>query len=136
MWDFNWIAIVLAALAGFLVGGLWYGPLFSKAWVRETGLSEEQLKASNKPMIFGTTFVLNLFSSYILAHVFRTYGDPGISLSVMIAGGIALGFILPAIAINYLFSLKSVKLFMIDGGYWLLIYSLMGAIFGAFSANA
>jgi len=132
MWDFNWIAVVAAALAGFLVGGIWYGPLFSKAWVAEVGLTDEQLAASNKPLIFGTTFVLNLFSAYILAHVLRTYGDPPLSLSVMIAAGIALGFIVPAIAVNYLFSLKSLKLFLIDGGYWLVAYSLMGAIFGAF----
>lgn len=134
MWDLNWIAIILAALAGFLVGGVWYGPLFAKAWVAALGKTEEELKAgANMPMIFGLTFVLNLFSAFILAHVLKTYGDPAIGLSVMIAGGIALGFVLPAFAVNYLFSRGSLKLFMIDGGYWLVVYSLMGAIFGAFA---
>lgn len=133
MWDLNWVAIILAALAGFLIGGIWYGPLFGKTWQVEAGLSDERIKGSNMVMIFGLTFLLNFFSSFILAHVLRTYGDPGMSLSIMIAGGLALGFIVPAIGVNYLFSRKSRTLFGIDGGYWLLIYCVMGAIFGAFA---
>ena len=134
MWDFNWIAVILAALAGFLVGGLWYGPLFGKAWQAAVGLSDEALKqGANMTRIFGLTFLLNLFSALVLAHVLKTYGNPGLHVSVMVAGGMALGFVLPAFAINYLFSRKSLKLFAIDGGYWLVIYSLMGVIFSLFA---
>lgn len=134
MWDLNWVAVLLAAAAGFGVGGVWYGPLFGKAWQARVGLDDAALKdGANMPMIYGMAFLLNLASSVVLAHVLDTYGDPAIGLSVMIAGGIALGFVVPAIGVNYLFSRKSLGLFMIDGGYWLVIYCVMGALFGAFA---
>jgi len=49
--------------------------------------------------------------------------------TMMISTGIALGFIVPALGTNYLFSRASRKLFLIDAGYWLLFYSAMGAVF-------
>lgn len=123
------LSILVAAVSGFLVGGLWYGPLFGKAWQAARGLSDEAMKNANMPMIFGLTFVLNLFSAFILDHTLSTYGAPGLNLSVMISSGVALGFIVPAIGVNYLFSRQSLRLFMIDAGYWLVIYSVMGVVF-------
>jgi high-affinity Fe2+/Pb2+ permease len=127
--EIHWLAVLVAAVAGFLVGGLWYGPLFGKAWQAARGLSDEALKdGANMPLIFGLTFLLNVVSAFVLDHTLGTYGDPDMSLSLMIAGGIALGFVIPAMGVNYLFSRMSLKLFLIDAGYWLVIYCLMGAI--------
>jgi hypothetical protein len=47
----------------------------------------------------------------------------------MISIGISLGYIIPAIGINYLFSRKSGRLFAIDAGYWLVFYTAMGLVF-------
>ena len=127
--EIHWLSILVAAVSGFLVGGLWYGPLFGKAWQAARGLSDDAMKNANMPMIFGLTFVLNLFSAFILDHTLTTYGSPGLNLSVMISSGVALGFIVPAIGVNYLFSRQSLRLFMIDAGYWLVIYSVMGVVF-------
>ena len=63
MWDINWIAMVLAALAGFLVGGIWYGPLFLKPWQREAGITQEMMAKRNPALVFGGAFLLNLFAS-------------------------------------------------------------------------
>jgi hypothetical protein len=127
--EIHWLAVLAASVAGFLVGGLWYGPLFGKAWQAARGLSDETLKSdANMPLIFGLTFVLNVVSAFVLDHTLGTYGDPDMSLSLMIAGGIALGFVIPAMGVNYLFSRMSLRLFLIDAGYWLVIYCMMGAI--------
>ena len=123
----HWLAVLVAAVAGFVVGGLWYGPLFGKAWMAERGVTPESAKDANMPLIFGTTFVLNLIASFVLDQVFGTYGHPALGLSVMISGGIALAFIVTSIGVNYLFSRMSLKLFLIDAGYWLVIYCVMGA---------
>jgi hypothetical protein len=130
MWDINWIAMVAAALAGFLVGGIWYGPLFLKPWQREAGITQEMMAKRNPAIVFGGAFLLNLLASFILGHVLATYGHPEPGISVMIAGGVALGFIATAFGVNYLFASKSLKLFAIDAGYWIVIYSAMGAIYG------
>jgi len=124
----NWLGILAAAAIGFVVGGLWYGPVFGKAWQAARGISDEALREGfNGPLVFGLVALLNLFSAFILDHVLGTYGAPGLHLSMMISGGLALGFILPAMAVNYLFSRLSLKLYAIDAAYWLVTYTLMGA---------
>ena len=52
--EINWIAVVVAAVGSFLLGGLWYSPaMFGKVWQREAGLTDEQLKNGNMVRIFG-----------------------------------------------------------------------------------
>ncbi|TNE45996.1 MAG: DUF1761 domain-containing protein, partial [Sphingomonadales bacterium] len=53
MFDVNWLAIVLAAAAGFVVGGIWYGPIMGKKWMGAVGLTEDQIKSGNMGMIYG-----------------------------------------------------------------------------------
>lgn len=131
MWDINLIGVIGSALASLAIGGVWYGPMFGKAWQREWQLSDETIKGANMTMIFGGFFALNLFAAYILGHVLATYGGPGVALSAMIGFGTGLGFVATAIGGNYLFARKSIKLFLIDGTYWVLTYTAMGTIFGA-----
>ncbi len=126
--EIHWLAVLAAAIAGFAVGALWYGPVFGKAWMAERGVTQEDAAKANMPLIFGTAFVLNLIASFVLDHVLGTYGAPDLGLSVMIAGGIALGFIATSFGVNYLFSRLSMRLFLIDAGYWLVVYCVMGVV--------
>ena len=71
MFEVNWLAIVLAALAGFVVGGIWYGPVTGKKWTGAVGLTEEQIKQGNMGMIYGGAFLFSLLASWTLA---REYG--------------------------------------------------------------
>lgn len=132
LFDVNWIAVVVAALAGFVVGGIWYGPVMGKRWMGAIGLSEEQIKQGNMAAIYGGAFAFSLLASWTLAHTFHSYAVNDVELSVAVkvvtALGIALGFIVPAIGTNYLFSQKSKTLFFIDAGYWLLFYIAMGLV--------
>lgn len=131
MWDINLIAVALCAVASMALGFVWYGPLFGKAWQAEWGLTDEAIQNANMGKIFGGFIAFNLFAAYILGHVLATYGGPRVSLSAMIGFGVGLGFVATAIGGNYLFARKSMRLFLIDGGYWTLLYTIMGAIFGA-----
>ena len=124
----NLLAILVAAAAGFLVGGLWYGPLFGKAWAAEHGFTEESLKNANMLKIYGLTFAFSVLSAVFLGHLLAFF-DTGPRATMMISTGIALGYIVPAIGTNYLFSRKSGKLFAIDAGYWVVFYAAMGAVF-------
>ena len=124
----NLLAIMVAAAAGFLVGGLWYGPLFGKAWMAEHGFTEESLKNANMLKIYGLTFAFSVLSAVFLGHLLAFF-DTGPRSTMMISTGIALGYIVPAIGTNYLFSRKSGKLFAIDAGYWVIFYAAMGAVF-------
>jgi hypothetical protein len=124
----HWLAVLVAGVSGFAVGGLWYGPLFLKPWLRAEGKTKEQMGSGHPAMVFGLAFLCNLLSAFILDHVFGTYGNPGLSLSLAIAAGVALGFVIPAYGVNYLFAGRKLALFLIDAGYWLVTYLVMGVV--------
>jgi hypothetical protein len=130
MWNVNWLEIIGAALVGFAIGGVWYGPVFGKAWQRLSGLSDETVQSANMAMIFGGTFVLNLLASLMLAHMFSAAGNPGLRISTQMGFGIGFFFVATSIGVNYLFSRKPLKLFFIDAGYWVVAYAAMGLVFG------
>jgi hypothetical protein len=125
----NLLAILVAAACGFLVGGIWYGPLFGKAWQREIGLSDADIAGGNMLKIYGTTFLFSVLSAVFLGHLLAHFGEMSMRSTMMISTGIALGFIVPAIGTNYLFGRKSGKLFAIDAGYWIAFYAAMGLAF-------
>lgn len=122
------LAILVAALSGFLIGGVWYGPLFGKAWQREAGLSQEEMGATNPIKLFGLTFLFSVLSAVFLGHLLG-HVSPAPRITMMISVGIAIGFIIPAFGTNYLFGRKSGTLFAIDAGYWIVFYAAMGAVF-------
>jgi hypothetical protein len=126
----SWVAVLLAAVAGFGLGAIWFVPLFGRAWDREAGLTDAIKQSGNRAAIFGGAFLLYLFMAYIVGHTLATYGNPDLGLSVMIAGGVGLGFVAPAFGISYLFAHRSLKLFLMDAGYWVLTYCAMGVVFG------
>jgi hypothetical protein len=124
----NLLAILAAAATGFLIGGLWYGPLFGKAWMAEHGFTEEQLRRSNMLKIYGLTFAFSVLSAVFLGHLLAFF-DTNTRSTLMISVGISLGYIIPAIGTNYLFSRRSGRLFAIDAGYWIVFYTVMGLVF-------
>ncbi len=130
----NLLAILVAAISGFMVGGIWYGPLFGKAWQREIGLSDDALKNANALKIYGTTFLFSILSAVLLGHMLAHFGEMSLRSTMMISVGVALGFIVPAIGTNYLFGQKSGRLFAIDAGYWIAFYAAMGLVFALLGA--
>ena len=128
--DVNYLAVVLAALAAFVLGGLWYSLLFAKPWAALTGQSEESLKSGNKAIIFGGAFLLNLVAAYVLA---MFVGRMGVPFGAMAGLSVGLCWVAVSLGINYLFERRPLGLWLINGGYFTIQYTAMGAIIGAFS---
>jgi len=120
---------VLAGTAAFFgVGALWYGVLFSKPWQRAAGLSDAQLKSGNMALIFSLTFAFEMLIAMVLWHLIaRT--DPPAFVVMMMAVGFAVGVMIPAVGINYLYLRKPLALFLIDAGHLLVGMAAMGGVF-------
>lgn len=125
----NYLAVIASTVMAFVLGGLWYGPLFGKIWMKEMNFTEEELKKANMAKIFGTAFILNLIISINLAMFLGPKADLGFGLFAGAAAGI--GWVAASIGITYLFGRKSLKLFLVDAGYQAVIYTLTGGILGA-----
>ena len=121
------VAVVIAGLSAFALGGLWYSPLlFVRAWQALTGLSDEALARGNPAMIYGASAVLSL----IAAFVFAMFLGPEPSLALGLGAGVSAGlcWVTASFGINYLFERKSMALFAINGGYHTLQFTLYGLI--------
>ena len=130
--EIHWLAVIVAGVAAFMVGGLWYSVLFGKMWMEARGVTREEIQAKgggNVGPMFAITFALDLVIAFVLDHTLGTYGNPDLSLTLMIAGGIAAGFIIPAVAVNYLYQQATLRHFLIDAGHWLAALLAMGLVF-------
>jgi len=126
----NWIAVLVAGISAFVLGGAWYSPaLFGKAWMKENNLTEEKIKSGNKAKIFGVALLLTLAMAVNLAMYLNS---PNINFQLGLLYGLLSGvWVLCGIAVIGLFEHKSARYIFINGGYWLLALGLMGAILGA-----
>ncbi|MEO6042163.1 MAG: DUF1761 domain-containing protein [Croceibacterium sp.] len=125
----NWLAIGLGTLAFFAVGALWYGPLFSKVWQREAGITERpQGPAIARAM--GLTLLAEFVVVLALGHMFA-FLQPGDHAKMMIATGFGLAIMAPAIGIGYVHQRKSLLLFAIDAGYFIVGMAVVGLVFVA-----
>jgi hypothetical protein len=125
----NWLAVALGTLAFFAIGAIWYSALFGRVWQREVGLSDEQLKSGrNMPLIFGLCLLLEFIVVLTLGHMFA-FLQPNPHQKMMLATGFGLAIMTPAIGINYLYQRKSLKLFLIDAGHFVVGMAVVGMVF-------
>lgn len=127
----NLTAALAAAASAFVLGGIWYGPLFGKAWQGYMGLTDDDIASKGHPaVIMGLAFVLTLVQALMLSALVPA--GSGIETAVIYALVIAIAFVASAFGVNYLFSRHPKALFGIDAGFNVLQFALMGAIIGAF----
>lgn len=127
----NWFAVVAAALASFVVGGVWYSPLlFVKAWKAEIGVSPDA-KASMASMgpQFGGTLVLSVVQAGMFALFLGNSQTPATGAAYGCAAGLC--WVATALGINYLYEGKSLRLWLINGGYNVVTFTLYGLILSA-----
>lgn len=126
--EVNWLAVLAAAISAFLLGGLWYSPaLFMKAWQRGAGLTDEQLKGGNAAKIYGGAFVLSLVAAATFA---MFLGKLPVSVATAYGFCAGLAWVAASFGINYLFERKPLSLWLVNGGYHTLQFTLYGLVLG------
>ena len=123
----HWLAVLAAAVSAFLLGGLWYSKvMFLNPWMRESGAPEQ---AGHPGKVFGTSFVFALIAAIFFAALLgRDAGAYRGALTGAMVGG---AFVAASFGINYAFAQRSMKLWLIDGGYHTVQFILYGLIIGA-----
>jgi hypothetical protein len=125
----NWLAIIVAAVASFAVGGLWYSPvLFGKTWQNLTGITDEKAKSANMLKTFGLSFVLSFFMAATLAMFIGPEATFVTGLCIGSTVGVFLA--MASLGITYLFEQKPTALWLINGGYHAVSLAIMGGILG------
>lgn len=126
--DFNWLAVIAAAVSAFVLGGIWYGPLFKQVWCREAGIDPNSAPPHPK-LTFATAFGCSLLAALMFAIALPPEAGPADGFGAGFVVG--LFFVAMSFGINYAFAQRSVKMWMIDAGYHIAQFSLYGLILGA-----
>lgn len=134
--EINYLAVLICAILSMVIGFVWYGPLFGKKWMEIIGADandvkrrEEMQKAATP--LYIVQFVLSIFQAYVLAHYINGWTDAsGIENALWIWAA----FIIPTVAAASMWNNDSKKIawarFLIQGGYYLLLFIVFGIILG------
>ena len=131
----NWLAVIAAAGAYFVLGAIWFGPVFGKAWVKATGLTDEQIKSGSNVKMLGTAFLMSVVVSFGMAMFFFGFGtDPEnpmtMTIGAMYGATSGLFFVLPTKAMDYVMAQRSNTLIWIESLYHIVAFTLVGIILG------
>ena len=131
----NYWPILIAAIASFAFGAAWYMAL-SRQWMAARGLTEAEVKARTgpSPLPFVISFVALLVMVLMLAGILQHLARGGTAMSIrsgVISGFFLwLGFVITTMAVNHAFQGERRALTLIDGGHWLGVLLIQGAILG------
>jgi hypothetical protein len=125
----NYLAVLAAAVSTFVIGGLWYSPLlFYRPWLRANGFSEADVQKGNPALIFGLAFVFSVIMAGNLA-AFLASPDTTLAWGAT-AGALSAVWVILGIAVVALFERRPWSYILVNGGYWLVSFVIMGAILG------
>jgi len=127
----NYPAVIVAAIAYWVLGAVWYGVLFSKPWMALEHITIEQAKSVSPVIPYIVSFLLELLIAYSLAQIciWRNANTAGRGASVGVL--VWIGFVGPIALMTYMFEMRPRALFAINEFYPLAGLVLMGAILGA-----
>ena len=129
----NYLAIVIAAAAAFVFGGIYYH-LLSQHWIKALGVSKKSMSkgASHTPLVI--TIIAELIMAWVLAGLIGHLGPGQVTVQNGIVSGafVWLGFVATTLVVNNAFARRKLALSVIDGAHWLAALAIMGAIIGAF----
>ena len=124
----NYLAVAAAAIASYIIGAIWYGAIFSKVWVRLTGITDMKPAPLNMVLVLISSFVM----AYVLDHSI-VFGDTylktgGVHGGLMGAFFTWLGFVATVTLCTKLYEKKPWGLWLLDNAFWLISMMVMGTI--------
>ncbi|TXL61807.1 DUF1761 domain-containing protein [Aeromicrobium terrae] len=128
--DFSWLAVIIAAMAFFFIGAIWYTFLFRKPWMADMGIQAEGPPQSPGPQLLIGSFVVAL----VLSGVIEALVDDG-GTSCGFWTGVGVGAAIAAVmGQNALYDSRPLRLWIINAGYAFVGSVVVGLIAGAISA--
>src|SRR5687767_6401657 len=113
------LSVIVAALAGFGVGAIWYMTL-SGPWMEAAGLPRDadgRPANPSSPMPLVIAFAAMLLGAGMMRHSFAMAGIDTVGKGLLSGVGVGAFFIAPWLAMDYAYSMRDRRLTLIDGGY-------------------
>ncbi|HEY8781825.1 MAG TPA: DUF1761 domain-containing protein [Mucilaginibacter sp.] len=131
----NYLAVAAAAIASYIIGAICYGAIFSKVWVRLTGITDMKPAPMNIVLVLISSFVM----AYVLDHSL-VFGNAylktgGVQGGLMGAFFLWLGFVATVTLCTKLYEKKPWGLWLLDNAFWLISLMVMATILSVWLGN-
>jgi hypothetical protein len=128
----NYLAVAVAAVVAFAFGFAWYG-LLRQRWVAALGRSEQELRPGGRPptAALALTFLAELLMAYMLAGIIGHLATYTLAAGLITGLAVWAGFVFTTLVANHRFQQASWALTAIDGGHWLGVLLIQGAVIAA-----
>lgn len=129
----NWLAVIVATIAGFAVGAAWYTTL-GRPWLSAIGKTRDQLDASPVPYVIG--IIVELVMALVLAVAIRSiFGEVNVANGLLTGAVMWLGFVIPPMILNHRYQNMPWRLTLIDGAHMLAVLLVQGLVIGLFGGG-
>lgn len=120
--EINWLSVVVVTLLTFPLGALWHSKLlFANAWLKDNNLTVEKARAVNPLLVFGGTALFH-FAAVLMLDIL--IGSSATWLQGVLTGAVVSVFAITAIVGTYLFTKRTLRIILIDAGYYLVVFTL------------
>ena len=118
-YEVNYLSVVAAAVAHFIVGALWYGLFFAKQWLAAQNFTEQQMEEAKKgaAFAFAGSFIGSLFLAWSVAVILKYLQPPGVLEGVLFGFLFWFGFTVFSSLNALLYEKRHLSLLFIDGSY-------------------
>jgi hypothetical protein len=125
----NWFAVLVSLVVNMIIGALWYGPLFGKPWMKELGLTMEDVEdTSGMGAAYGLAIFNSFVMAFVLANVITWAGVSGVISGALLGLVIWVGFTGFTFATTHAFEGRSLRLWAINSGMYLAGLLVIGGI--------
>lgn len=113
-----WLHVLVAAAAYFVLGAIWYGPLFSKAWIRghRINVNDPDAKKGVAAIMIGSFvlfFLICVAQQIVLNVAIINTLEGGVKWGLFVG----FGFAVTTLSITNLYLKKPASIHLIDGLY-------------------
>jgi len=129
--EIDWLAVIIAAVAYFVIGAVWYAPpLFGKAWMAAGGMPDTRASEGPPPTIYLVPLIGSVLSAIALGMIALATGTDTIGEGFVLGLVVGIGFAISIAAVTATFESQKPKPMVwgaINGGYHL-VGNLVAAV--------
>jgi hypothetical protein len=128
----TYIAVVVAALAAWIFGAIWYGVL-GKTWMAASGIAPDEIERRRKerkmplaPMAM--SFLCEIVMAVLLSLLLAALGVGDLISGAIVGLVLGIGFIATSVLVNNMFQGRKLMLSVIDSAHWIIVLTIEGAV--------
>jgi hypothetical protein len=136
-WDVNYVAVIAAAVAGMIIGAIYFSPkVAGNAWMKAIGKTKEEIGAGAGPTMYITAAIFQLLTATVLAAIIGWSGASDVSDGLLVAAIVWAGIAGPAVALAFLFEMKTMANQVIIALHTLIVMLAMSVIISLWNSGA